>query len=58
MCFIYFDLHWFNGGEYFTEYSSGVVSLLFNSEICLSTIYLFYLSIYYLIITIIYHYFY
>ena len=67
---MYFDLYWFNGGEYFTEYSSGIVqpyfSILKSKPPFLFVyyffiyllIYLFIYYCYYLIITIIYHYFY
>ena len=47
---MYFDLYWFNGGEYFTEYSSVVVypyfSILKSKPSFLFVYYLFYLSIY------------
>ena len=61
---MYFDLYWFNGGEYFTEYSSGVVypyfsilkskpSFLFVYYLFISSTYLLIYYCYYLIITII-----
>ena len=57
---MYFDLYWFNGEEYFTEYSSGALYPYFSSLkskpsffVCLLFIFFIYLSIYLSIIVIV-----